>query len=251
MLRIFSDFYGQDCVTYPSITNKISMRCLLVDDEEMSRKIVAGMCAQIEGIELVGICENALQALPYLEKEEIDLIFLDVEMPEMTGLDLVKSVKQLPQIIFITSKQEYAVEAFEHRVTDYIQKPVQLPRLIKAIERAREVLNKRVADDPNELYVRVDGKLVRLDLQDVLYIESIGDYVIFHTEKKEKFIVHSTLKNIDDKISNRKFLKVHRSFIVNLSKIVDIQETNLVIKDKVIPISRAHRPVLMNHIKTL
>jgi DNA-binding LytR/AlgR family response regulator len=227
------------------------MRCLIVDDDEMSRKLLATMCAQLEDIEIVSVCENAMQALPLLEKEEIDLIFLDVEMPEMTGLDMVKNVTRLPQIIFVTSKQEYAVEAFEHRVTDYIQKPVQFPRLVKAIDRAREVKGKRLTDDSNELYVRVDGKLVRLDLKEVLYIESIGDYVIFHTEKKEKFIVHSTLKNIDDKITNPKFLKVHRSFIVNLSKIIDIQETNLVIKDKVIPISRAHRPVLMNHIKTL
>lgn len=227
------------------------MRCLIVDDDEMSRKLLAAMCAQLEDIEIVSVCENAMQALPLLEKEEIDLIFLDVEMPEMTGLDMVKNVTRLPQIIFVTSKQEYAVEAFEHRVTDYIQKPVQFPRLVKAIDRAREVKGKRLTDDSNELYVRVDGKLVRLDLKEVLYIESIGDYVIFHTEKKEKFIVHSTLKNIDDKITNPKFLKVHRSFIVNLSKIIDIQETNLVIKDKVIPISRAHRPVLMNHIKTL
>jgi DNA-binding LytR/AlgR family response regulator len=227
------------------------MRCLIVDDDEMSRKLLVTMCAQLEDIEIVSVCENAMQALPLLEKEEIDLIFLDVEMPEMTGLDMVKNVTRLPQIIFVTSKQEYAVEAFEHRVTDYIQKPVQFPRLVKAIDRAREVKGKRLTDDSNELYVRVDGKLVRLDLKEVLYIESIGDYVIFHTEKKEKFIVHSTLKNIDDKITNPKFLKVHRSFIVNLSKIIDIQETNLVIKDKVIPISRAHRPVLMNHIKTL
>jgi len=227
------------------------MRCLIVDDDEMSRKLLATMCAQLEGIEIVGLCENAMQAIPLLEKEEIDLIFLDVEMPDMTGMDMVKSISRLPQIIFITSKQEYAVEAFEHRVTDYIQKPVQLPRLVKAVERAREIQGKRLANNMDELYVRVDGKLVRLDLREVLYIESIGDYVIFHTEKKEKFIVHSTLKNIDDKISNPKFLKIHRSFIVNLSKIVDIQETNLLIKDKVIPISRAHRSVLMNHIKTL
>lgn len=227
------------------------MRCLIVDDEEMSRKILESLCRQIEDLTIVAICESALQAINILQKEEIDLMFLDIEMPDMTGLELVKSVNQLPQIIFTTSKSEYAVEAFEHRVTDYIQKPVQMSRLLKAIDRAREIKRKPAAKEMEEIYVKVDGKLVRLALSEILYIESIGDYVIFHTEKKEKFIVHSTLKNIDDKISSSRFLKVHRSFIVNLSKIIDIQETNLVIKDKVIPISRAHRPVLMNHIKTL
>ncbi|MBA4058596.1 MAG: DNA-binding response regulator, partial [Marivirga sp.] len=149
------------------------------------------------------------------------------------------------------SKKEYALEAFEHRVTDYLHKPVQLSRLIKAVESAREILGKNRTKETDEIYVKAEGRLLRVDLREVLFIESLGDYVVFNTEKKEKIIVHSTLKNIDEKISNPRFLKVHRSFIVNLSKIIDIQETNLVVKDKVIPISRAHKAELLNHIKLL
>ncbi|MFZ5998959.1 MAG: LytR/AlgR family response regulator transcription factor [Bacteroidota bacterium] len=227
------------------------MRCLIVDDEEMSRMVIQTMCEKLEDLEVVAVCTNAADAINVLRNEEVDVIFLDVEMPEMSGIDLIKNLPELPAIVFTTSNKEYALEAFEHRATDYLQKPVTLPRFIKAVDTVREKLGKGKSKTSNDIFVKVDGRLVRLDLREVLYIESIGDYVLFHTEKKEKFIVHSTLKNIDDKINNAGFLKVHRSFIVNLSKIVDIQEGNLVIKDKVIPISRAHRAALLSKINTL
>jgi DNA-binding LytR/AlgR family response regulator len=227
------------------------MRCLIVDDEEMSRKVVEAMCAKLEDLEVVAVCANGVEAMNTLQREEIDVVFLDIEMPEMTGMDIVKTVAELPQIIFITSNKEYALEAFEYKVTDYLQKPITLSRFLKAVEHARDNITRKKSRTEEDIYVKVDGRLVRLDLKEVLYIESIGDYVLFHTEKKEKFIVHSTLKGIDDKIGNTRFLKVHRSFIVNLAKVVDIQEGNLVIKDKVIPISRAHRAALMSRINTL
>lgn len=227
------------------------MRCLIVDDDEMARKSLEMMCEKIDSITVVGTCENGLEALNFLNREEVDLILLDIEMPELSGMELVRMKPDIPQVIFTTSLKEYALEAFEHQVTDYLHKPIVLSRLLKAIERAQDIHGKKAARQTDELYVKVDGRFVRLDLTDVLFIESIGDYVVFHTEKKEKLIVHSTLKNIDAKINNAKFLKVHRSYIVNLAKIVDIEETNLVIKDKVIPISRAHKQVLMSHIKTL
>ncbi len=227
------------------------MRCLIVDDDEMARKSLELMCEKIEEVTVVGTCENGLEALSFLKSHDVDLIFLDIEMPDLPGIELVRMKADLPQVIFVTSLKDYALEAFEYSVTDYLHKPVQFGRLLKAIQKAQEVHGKKASKEVSEIFVKVDGRHVRLALDDILYIESIGDYVVFHTEKKEKFIVHSTLKNIDAKIESSKFLKVHRSYIVNVSKIVDIEETNLVIKDKVIPISRAHRPILMNHIKTL
>ncbi len=227
------------------------MRCLIVDDDEIARKSMEMMCSKIEGITVAGVCENGVEAVNFLRKEEVDLILLDIEMPELSGMELVKTVPDLPQVIFTTSLKDYAIEAFEYKVTDYLHKPITFSRFLKSIERAREVHGKRNTRTAEEIFVKADGRFVRLELRDILYIESVGDYVVFHTEKKEKLMVHSTLKNIDARINNSKFLKVHRSYIVNLSKIVDIEESTLVIKDKVIPISRAHRPILMNHIKTL
>ncbi len=228
------------------------MKCIIVDDDEMARASLEMLCNKISDLEVISSYDNGVEALSAIQTQDLDLIFLDIEMPDLSGMDIIKSVDKLPQIIFVTGHSEYAVEAFEHHVTDFLVKPIDLPRLIKAVNRAKELNSKEKGkDDLNGLFVKVDGRLVQLNYDDILYIESIGDYVIFHTEKKERFIVHSTMKNIDEKIKSPQFLKVHRSYIVNLSKIIDIEESNLLIKEKVIPISRAHKPILMNRIKTL
>lgn len=226
------------------------MKCLIVDDDEMSRVSLKMLCEKIDDLEVSEICSSGLEAMKVLKKIEVDVVFLDIRMPDFSGLDLVKSMDNLPQIIFTTGHAEYAVEAFEHHVTDFLVKPIELPRLIKAVDTARERSSLASHEKTTELFIKVDGRYVRLNLDEVLYIESLGDYVTFVT-KGHKYVVLSTLKNIDDKINNDQFLKVHRSFIVNLSKVVDIEETNMVIHDKVIPISRANRPILMNRIKTI
>lgn len=227
------------------------MKCLIVEDDQMARTSLELMCQKIDDLEVVGSFDNGLDALKLIKSQEIDVVLLDIQMPDFTGLDLIKSLDKKPQIIFTTGHAEYAVEAFEHRVTDFLTKPVELPRLLKAIDHARlNIPSSAGSEEMSELFIKVDGRYVRLDLDEVLYVESLGDYVTFRTAK-EKYIVHSTLKNIDDKIKNSKFLKVHRSYIVNLSKVVDIEETNMVIADKVIPVSRAHKPILMNKIKTI
>ncbi|MEM8896416.1 MAG: LytTR family DNA-binding domain-containing protein [Bacteroidota bacterium] len=226
---------------------------MIADDDEMARASLEHQCGKIDDLEVVGTCDNGLEAMRLLKQEAIDLVFLDIEMPDLSGIDLVRSLDDLPQIIFVSGHTEYAIEAFEYHVTDFLVKPIELPRLIKAVDHAKSVNDKKASGDTGlrELFVKVDGRLVRLSFDDILYVESIGDYVVFHTEKKERFIVHSTLKNIDAKLQHPEFLKVHRAFVVNLTKIVDIEESNLVIGDKVIPISRAHKPILMNRIKTL
>ncbi len=227
------------------------MRCIIVDDDEMSRESLKTLCEKIDDLELLSICSSGLEAMKFLKSEQVDLVFLDIRMPDLSGMDLIKSMDNLPQIVFTTGHSEYAVEAFEHHVTDFLVKPIELPRLIKAVDTAKSRLSTtEVNEETTELFLKVDGRYVRLNLDEVLYIESLGDYVTFIT-KDQKYIVLSTLKNIDDKISNNNFLKVHRSYIVNLTKVVDIEETNMVIGDKVIPISRANRSILMNRIKTI
>ena len=226
------------------------MNCIIVDDDEMARTSLKMLCDKITDLEVDEIFENGIDAINWLKHHSTDVVLLDIEMPDLTGMDLVKSVDNLPQIVFITGHTEYALEAFEHQVTDFVPKPVQYARLLKAIDRVKELIDNVKNEDQNEIFVREDGRYVRIHLDDIYYIESLGDYVKFITKEKPH-IVHSTLKNIDDKIQNNKFLKVHRSYIVNLTKIVDIEENNLVIKDKVIPVSRSHRSTLMNRIKTI
>ncbi len=229
------------------------MKCLIVDDDEMARVSLRSLCQRIEDLEIAGVCEDALQALDVLHQQAVDLIFLDVEMPQLSGVELVRSVEQLPFIVFITSRPEYAVDAFEFKelVVDYITKPVSLPRLLKAVERARKkITEEQSLQGKDYIFVRSDGRLVRIDLKHLLYVETVGDYVRFKTDTGS-FIVHSTLKGIDDKLQHPDFLKVHRSYIINLSRIVDIEDNSVLIDDKVIPVSRAHRNLLHKRINPL
>ena len=227
------------------------MNCIIVDDEEMSRVSLEFLCNKISGLNIVAVCHHGADALQVLRENSIDLVFMDIEMPDITGLDIVKNVTDLPQIIFITSKEEYALEAFEYEVTDYVKKPVTLPRLIKAIDKAKKKINETIKKgEDGDIFIKVNTRLIRLKNDEVLYVETFGDYVIFHTTT-EKFTVHSTLKSIGQKLDAQLFFKVHRSYIVNLKKIVDIEENSLVIEDKVIPISRSQRPLLLEKINLI
>ncbi len=230
------------------------MKCLIVDDDEMSRIALSKLCERFEDLEIAATCESGVKALNLLNKEAFDLLFLDVEMPELSGVELARTAAELPHVIFTTSNPEYAVEAFEIQelVVDYITKPVTFPRLLKAVERARKVLAPKdvSVSDKGYIFVRSDGRLVRIDLEELLYVETVGDYVRFKTADAAH-LVHGTLKSIDERLAHPDFLKVHRSFIVNLSKIIDIQDNSVLIDDKVIPVSRAHRNILLKKIDPL
>ena len=230
------------------------LRTIIVEDEEMAMTHIKRLCSKTDDLEVVESFTSGFDAMKYLkENGDIDLILLDVEMPDLTGLDLLKILKDPPQVIFTTSKNEYAVDAFDFQATDFITKPIQAPRFLQAIERAKQLVESRfsAANDLEQIFIRVDGRYIKLDLDEILYVETLGDYVTFVTENDEKLIVHSTLKNIDEKLKSDKFFKVHRSFIVNITKIVDIEEYNLVIDEKVIPISRTLKPILMKKIQTI
>lgn len=240
------------------------MRCLIVDDEEMSRMHIQGICQRIPDIEIVGIFDNALAANSYLSQHPVDLIFLDIEMPDCSGIEFVKNMEQVPGIIFTTAKENYAIKAFDliDHVVDYIVKPVASMRLLRAINRFRAQRNGQIEADTSEsssspiqayptdnfVFVKSEKRLVRINLDELLYVETTGDYSIFKLQNGQQFVVQSSLKNIGSKIQHPNFIKVHRSYIVNLNKIVDIEENTLVIDRKVIPISRAHRAGLLERI---
>jgi DNA-binding LytR/AlgR family response regulator len=231
------------------------MQAIILEDEEMSRISLEHLCEKIKDVEIAASFDNGLNALEYLKSNDVDLIFLDVELPDFNGIELLQTLSEIPQVIFTTGNADYALAAFEYQATDYLTKPIQLPRLLKAVERAKQLhdqKSKSASDtEYEEIFVKVDGRYLKLPLDQILYIETLGDYVSFHMEDKKRHVVHSTLKGIDAKLTHRHFVKVHRSYMVNTSKIVDIEENNLVIGDKVIPISRANKSILMNKIKTV
>lgn len=230
----------------------MTLDCMIVDDDLMARKSIERLCKKTEALNIKAICESAEDALTTLVESTVDLIFLDVEMPGLSGIDFLEKADFLPQVIFTTSKTEYAYEAFEYQVTDYLKKPFSYPRFLKAVEKALEYHEKEqeYKANTNEVYVKEEGKFVRIAYEDILFFENVGDYVRIKTAKSSH-IIHSTLKSIDAKLTSDRFLKVHRSFIVNMDKIVDIQENSLVIGEMVIPISRSNKPLLMSRLNFL
>ena len=210
-------------------------------------------CQKISDINIVGICEDGMQAMGELENSAIDLLFLDIEMPDLSGMEMVKSLSNLPQIIFTTNRTDLALEAFEYDVTDYLAKPITLARLIKAVNKAKKRVSNNAApiQESENLFIKSEGKLVKLNYDEIVFIETMDDYLVFHLENNQKHIIHSSLKKMDEKLHGRQFLKIHRSYIINLHKISSIEDTHVLVHKKVIPVSRAHRPLLMEKVKLL
>ncbi|MGQ3013794.1 MAG: LytR/AlgR family response regulator transcription factor [Flavobacteriales bacterium] len=227
------------------------MKAIIVDDDQVALHSLDFLCKKIPGLEVAAIFDNAIDAIAYLKKNTVDILFLDIEMPDFSGLELVESISNLPQVIFTTAKAEYAIQAFEHDVTDYIQKPVTLPRLQKAVERVEKQLKDQNKSGQEYIFIKSNGKLVKLMLKEIQYIESIGDYVAFVMDKNQKYVVHGTIKAMIEKLDLPDFVKVHRAFIVNISKINNIEDTAITIGDRAIPVSRAHKSLLMERIKPL
>ncbi len=228
------------------------MKCIIVDDEKMSRLAIRKLCDGVKYLEKVEEFEDAIQAIHYIENNSVDLVFLDIQLPELTGLDLVKSVPYLPMIIFTTHHKDFALEAFEYDVVDYLLKPITFPRFLKAVQKARNQWEAQPSPGKakQEIFIKVDSRLVKLELDDILWVEAKGDYVLFKTDQKG-YIVHSTLKNLVNKLPTEKFIRVHRSYIVNVSKIIDIEDSTLVIRDKLIPISRTNRENLLSRLNMI
>jgi len=225
---------------------------MILDDDLLARKALEKLCSKTDLLDVVAICKSAEEALKEIHKQEIDLVFLDIQMPGLSGLDFIEKAAYLPQIIMTTALKEYAYEAFEYQVTDFLKKPITLPRFLKAVERAVDFQTKLAAfraQSPH-VFIRQEGKYIRLELHEILFFENVGDYVRIRTGKTV-YLIHSTLKNIEARLNDPRFLKVHRSYVVNLNKIKDIEESTLVIDKHVIPISRANRPILMSRINVL
>jgi DNA-binding LytR/AlgR family response regulator len=224
------------------------MNCLIVDDNKIARTTMKQLASQVKDITIVGECPNAMDAYNLMQEQQVDLIFLDIEMPGMTGLELTKNLgNKKPIIIFTTSKKEYAVEAFELNVADYIVKPVTPARFIQAVDKAREVLQSNTEeyklDEDEFIFIRDSNIVRRLKLDDILFAEAMGDYVKLFTPQKF-YAIHTTLKAVEERLPASKFIRVHRSYIVALAKIDTIQDGALVINGKPVPVADACRASL-------
>jgi len=237
------------------------MNCIIIDDEITARVIIKQLSEQIDSLNILEEFPNALQAIKYLNQNEVDLIFLDIHMPDFSGFDFIQTLKNPPKIILTTSDTNFAIDAFEYDcIVDYLVKPILLPRFEKAIKKAeKSEMNSGLAkgkleqDTPSsdsDLYVNIDRRLIKIDIPSIYLVEAKGDYILIKTEDKN-YTVHSSLKKIEDKLPKNLFIKVHRSFIINFEKIVDIEDNSVLIKKDVIPVSRSNRPELMKRLNLL
>ncbi|QNN40437.1 LytR/AlgR family response regulator transcription factor [Pedobacter roseus] len=224
------------------------MNCLIVDDHVIARNTISHFLQIDPSLKLIAECENAADAYRNLAVHKIDLLLLDIEMPGISGIELVKGLgDKRPLIIFISAKKDYAATAFDLNVVDFIAKPVTPDRFLMAINKAKEIYNLSnlfVGNNADDfVFIRDSGLIRRIRLDDINHLEAQGDYVkIFMGEKT--YSVHSSLKSIEDKLPVKNFLRVHRSFIINIAKIDTIEGNTLIIHKQFVPVSDAYKSVL-------
>jgi len=227
--------------------------CVVVDDDALSRKTLENLVSQTDGLSLEASFPDAVSAANYLRQHNVDILLLDVEMPQMTGLELIQALPQQAEVILVSGKEKYAVSAFDLNVTDYLVKPVDYPRFLKAIQKAMEAMaptEEAPQAAPGKLFIKVDHQLVGLDVGSISVVEAMADYVRIYSDKK-RYTVYSSMKGIANKLPNESFMRVHRSYIVNLNRIDSIEDNTLVIEQRLIPVGVTYQKVLMNRLNTL
>ncbi|MGB0863337.1 MAG: LytR/AlgR family response regulator transcription factor [Saprospiraceae bacterium] len=236
----------------------MTVKCLLVDDEPLAMEVLESYIAQVPNLELVGKCDNALQAYEVLRKNEIDLIFLDIEMPQLSGIEFINTLENVPSVIFTTAHRHYAFEGYELDVLDFLLKPVSFGRFLKAInkllranssETETEETKAEVPEMTNDkmtfIYVKEDKKMVKIYLENVVYIESLKDYVCIHTDTR-KVITKQQISYLEQKLPEDDFMRIHRSFIISTRKIKAFNSNQIELEgQKELPIGRSYKPVVL------
>ncbi len=232
------------------------MNCIVIDDDALSRRVIEEFITRTDFLELKYSFQTAVDSINVINQEQdnIDLIFLDIEMPEMDGIDFLNTLKNLPQVIIVSSKEKYALEAFDYDVTDYLLKPVNYGRFYKAALKAKNIQESRNKQTVDEIFIKKNSALVRLKYEDILWVEALENYVILNAFN-EKFTIHFTMKSIENQLPVKQFKRVHRSYIVNVRKIDRIEDNSVYIKHneglKGIPIGKAYKDKFMNDINLM
>lgn len=234
------------------------MKCIVIEDDSVARLLIEKYTKKIDFLEFKGAYSNAIDALNAMQTDDdIDLIFLDIEMPSMTGVEFLETQTKLPQVIIISAQDKYAIEAIEYDVTDYILKPIRLPRFYKAVEKAHERYKqnaKQMIKDDGIFIKSSTSSLVRLKYEDILWVEALENYVRINTFNSH-YTIHFTMKAIEKKLPTQMFTRVHRSYIVNLSKIDMIEDNAVIIttklENKSIPIAKSYKERLMKNINII
>jgi len=224
------------------------VNCIIVDDEPVAREILENHLHKVDAINIIASCKNAVEAFNEISSNEIDLIFLDINMPEISGLSFAKSINKNIKVIFTTAYREYAIDGFNLQAVDYLLKPISFERLLQAVHKYlgeniafREAETSEINVEKNDfIFVRSDRKMIKIDFYDINYIESLSDYIKIHLNDKT-IVTRETISNIEGKLPQKEFMRIHRSYIVAIAKIESFTNEFIEIENKALPISRSYK----------
>ena len=236
----------------------MKIRCLLIDDEPPALKILASYISNINGLEIVAQCKNAIEALDVLRQKTVDVIFLDIKMPKLLGTDFLKNLSNPPKVIFVTAYRDYAVDGYELDAVDYLVKPVSFERFFKAITKLNRVIDKEAVTTTVEyksnpeafVYLKVDRDMKKVFVNDIVYIESLKDYVKLFLANNKNFLVKQSISAMENLLSEHKFLRIHRSYMVSLNKISGYNGVSVQLDTTEIPIGRLYKQSVMERLQT-
>ncbi len=235
----------------------MKLKCLLVDDEPPALKVLAHHLSNINGTEIMGQCKNALEALDILNSKPVDLIFLDIKMPKILGTDFLRNLSHPPKVIFVSAYRDYALESYELDAIDYLMKPVSFERFLKAISKAKRLIGQDITllrNDPIPLeesfvYLRVDKKMQKVLVHQIVYIESWKDYVKVFLDNGKNLLVKQSITTTENMLSERRFLRVHRSYLVSIQKITGYSYLSVLIDRTEIPVGRLYKQAVIETLK--
>jgi len=224
-------------------------KCLIVDDEPLARELIRGHVEKLENFEIVAECGDAMKALQVLRDKQIDLMFMDIQMPQITGIEFLKTLKHQPKVIITTAYREYALEGFELDVVDYLLKPITFERFLKSVNKYYQMIQDDVqvisnSTDKNQddtfIYIKENKKVVKVYLSEIKYIEGLSEYVQIFTDKR-KIITKTSMSQMEEKLTSEKFLRIHKSYIVSINKIEAFTANTIEIQGKELPIGRSFK----------
>lgn len=226
----------------------MKINCISIDDEKLARALLKDYISKVSFLNDLGQYKNPVEALEIIEREQIDLIFLDIQMPEMTGLEFLKTLNDSPVIIFTTAYAEYAIEGYQFEVADYLLKPFSLDRFLQAVNKAKKMISLKQMhpeDHKNYLMVKSDHRILKIDHQDIMYIEGLKEYVSIYTVDGKRIITLMALKNLETILPSN-FLRVHKSYIVSFNKIKALEGNQLILGLHKIPVGKNYKALVLN-----
>jgi two-component system, LytTR family, response regulator len=228
------------------------MKCVILDDEPLAVELITSYINETENLELAFASTNAFEAIQYIQKNEVDIVFLDMQMPELTGIQVLKIIGTGYKVIFTTAYTDYALDGYEYNITDYLLKPISFERFTKAIEKIDQhnitTQQKNIAAEANFIFIKSDSKMIKINLADILFIEGLKDYLSIQTNT-EKLITLQNLKTFEQHLNQQQFMRVHKSYIVALNKIDTIERNRIFIGEHVIPVGDTYRDVFLKRIE--